>query len=70
LDRAERRTGGGHLRAVYISRTAIQSEGLPSEIERAKETNGRSVITTLLSLDEPPNEVMVSTAGIRWPVTD
>ena len=57
---------------VYISRTAFQSDdgGLPSEVVAAKRTNGRSLVTTLLSLDEPPGEVMVSTAGIRWPVTD
>lgn len=57
---------------VYISRTASASdnEALPREVVAAKETHGRSVVTSLLSLDEPPSEVMVSTAGIGWPVTD
>jgi hypothetical protein len=57
---------------VMISRTALASanDTLPSDVVAAKETNGRSVVTSLLSLDEPPAEVMVSTAGIGWPVTD
>jgi hypothetical protein len=57
---------------VMISRTALESdnEALPREVVAAKETNGRSVATSLLSLDAPPAEVMVSTAGIAWPVTD
>lgn len=57
---------------VMITRTALASdnEALPSEVVAAKETNGRSVVTSLLSLDAPPAEVMVSTAGTGWPVTD
>jgi hypothetical protein len=49
---------------------ASANDTLPSDVVSAKETNGRSVVTSLLSLDEPPAEVMVSTAGIGWPVTD
>ena len=57
---------------VMISRTALASanDALPSDVVSAKETNGRSVVTSFLSLDQPPAEVMVSTAGIGWPVTD
>lgn len=58
--------------AVYITGTVLSSDdgGLPQEVVEAKRTKGRSVVTSLLSLDELPAEVMVSTAGIRWPVTD
>ena len=54
--------------AVYISGTALESanEGLPPEVAAAKTTNGRSVLATLLSLDEPPPEVSVTTTGIRF----
>jgi hypothetical protein len=57
---------------VMISRTALASanDTLPSDVVSAKETDGRSVVTSLLSLDEPPAEVMVSTAGIGWPLTN
>jgi len=54
--------------AVYISGTVLESssEGLPPEVAAAKDTNGRSVVATLLALDEPPPEVMASTSGIRF----
>jgi hypothetical protein len=57
---------------VYISGTAmaVENEGLPQEVVQAKQTNGRSVVASLLGLDEPPEEVMVSTAGIGWPLPD
>lgn len=57
---------------VIVSRTALASDDrvLPKDVVSAKETKGRSVVANLLSLDEPPAEVMVSTAGIGWPVTD
>lgn len=57
---------------VYISGTAMSSgdEYLPQEVAQAKQTNGRSVVATLLGLDEPPGEVMVSTSGIGWPLPD
>ena len=56
---------------VFITGSAIAStEGLPAEVVEAKMTDGRSVITSLLTLDEPPPSVMVSTAGVRWPVED
>jgi TIR domain-containing protein len=58
--------------AVYISGTAVASDNaaLPQEVAQAKETNGRSVVATLLALDDPPREVMVSTAGIGWPLPE
>ena len=51
---------------VYISGTAMASadDHLPREVVEAKTTTGRIVITSLLALDEPPEEVMVSTAGV------
>jgi hypothetical protein len=51
---------------VFISRTAMESadEGLPQEVVAAKRTHGRSVLSTLVSLDDPPHQVMVTTAGI------
>ena len=57
---------------VYITRTAIASadEHLPREVAQAKASNGRSVVVTLLALDEPPEEVMVSTAGISLTMPD
>jgi len=39
-------------------------EGLPQEGVAAKSTHGRSVLSTLVSLDDPPRQVMVTTAGI------
>jgi TIR domain len=57
---------------VYISRTAMQSanEHLPPEVVRAKDTNGRSVVVTLLGMDDPPEELMVSTTGISHTLPD
>jgi len=51
---------------VFISRTAFSSsnEHLPREVAEAKETNGRSVVATLLAIDDPPRQVSVTTAGI------
>jgi hypothetical protein len=56
--------------AVYISGSAIASdnEGLPQEVAAAKNTHGRSVLSTLVSLDDPPGEVMVTTAGYQLDV--
>ena len=55
---------------VFISRTALMLEDLPREVAQAKETNGRSVVVTLLALDDPPEEVMVTTAGISLTLAD
>jgi hypothetical protein len=57
---------------VYISRTALISddEHLPREVAQAKATDGRSVVVTLLALGDPPEEVMVTTAGISLTVPD
>lgn len=57
---------------VFISGTAltVQDEGLPQEVAQAKQTQGRSVVATLLALDDPPQQVMVSTAGVSWPLPD
>lgn len=51
---------------VLISGTAMDSDngGLPDEVVAAKNTRGRSVLSTLVGLDDPPREVMVTTAGI------
>jgi hypothetical protein len=51
---------------VYISRTAMASsnEHLPKGVAQAKETVGRSVVASLLGVDDPPREVSVTTAGI------
>lgn len=57
---------------VYISRTAMLSDddALPGEVSEAKRTSGRSVVVNLLSLDDPPPEVMVTTVGVSWPLVD
>ena len=57
---------------VFISRTAMasQNEGLPREVAQAKESNGRSVVTTLLALGDPPEQVMVTTAGVSLTLPD
>ena len=54
--------------AVYISGTAIESanDGLPREVVEAKETEGRSIVLSLLSADAPPPELSVTTAGVAW----
>ncbi len=51
--------------AVYISGTAMAfDEGLPPETLAAKKTRGRSVLSALVGLDDPPAEVMATTSGI------
>jgi hypothetical protein len=57
---------------VYISGTAEASadQYLPQEVAQAKATNGRSVVVTLLALDDPPREVSVTTAGISLTMPD
>ena len=51
---------------VYVSGSAMASadRGLPDEVVAAKNTGGRSVLSTLVGLDDPPREVMVTTAGV------
>ena len=51
---------------VFISGTAMESrdEGLPQDVVAAKNTRGRTVVATLVALDDPPRQVMVTTAGI------
>jgi hypothetical protein len=55
---------------ILISRSALQSEdhGLPAEIVEAKRTSGRSALGALISIDDPPDAVLVTTAGVRWPI--
>ena len=50
---------------VYISGTAMASadEHLPKEVAQAKITEGRSVVASLLGVDDLPREVSVTTAG-------
>jgi hypothetical protein len=57
---------------VLISRTAlaIANDHLPREVVEAKETLGRSVVATLLALEDPPRQVMVTTAGISRSLSD
>jgi hypothetical protein len=55
---------------IFISDTALEvsDAGFPDEVVRAKETAGRSVVTSLLGLDEPPPQVLVATYGVSWPL--
>jgi hypothetical protein len=57
---------------VFISGTAlaVQNESLPRDVVEARQSNGRSVVVTLLALDDPPNKVMATTAGIRLTLPD
>jgi hypothetical protein len=56
---------------VFISRTAMASTtGLPQEVAEAKASRGRSVVRTLLALDEPPTTISVTTAGISSRLPD
>jgi hypothetical protein len=57
---------------VYISGTAMASgdNGLPDEVVAAKNTRGRSVLASLVGLDAPPREVMVTTAGLSLSLPD
>jgi hypothetical protein len=52
------------------SRSDRRSTYLPVEVAEAKDTNGRSAIATLAALDDPPEEVMVTTAGISLAVPE
>jgi hypothetical protein len=57
---------------VYISGTAIASadEHLPREVAQAKDTNGRSALMMFLGLDDPPRQVVVTTAGVSDTLPD
>ena len=57
---------------VYVSGPAMASDdrGLSDEVVAAKNTRGRSVLSTLVGLDDPPPEVMVTTAGISLTLAD
>jgi hypothetical protein len=57
---------------VYISHTVMESsnEHLPREVGRAKETCGRSVVVSLLGLEDPPETPSVTTAGISHTLPD
>jgi hypothetical protein len=46
------------------------NDGLPQEVVAAKNTHGRSVLATLVALDDPPSQVMVTTAGISLTLPD
>jgi hypothetical protein len=52
--------------AVYVGGTvmACDDADLPDEVAAAKNTRGRSALSTLVGLDDPPRELMVTTAGI------
>jgi hypothetical protein len=47
-----------------------EDRGLPEEVVAAKNTHGRSVLSTLVGLDDPPSDVMVTTAGISLTLPD
>ena len=49
---------------------ASDDGGLPDEVVAAKNTRGRSVLSTLVGLDDPPREVMVTTAGVSLTLPD
>jgi predicted metal-dependent phosphotriesterase family hydrolase len=51
---------------VVITPSALASrlEGLPVEVQRAIETDGRSAIEGFLDEQVPPDRVVVSTAGV------
>ena len=51
---------------VFISRTlmACALEGLDEDVAAARTTRGRSVLSTLVGLDDPPSQISVTTAGI------
>jgi hypothetical protein len=52
---------------VFVSESAMgSSSGLPPEVQEAKSTEGRSVVSTLLDLDEPPRQISVTTTGVSW----
>jgi hypothetical protein len=48
----------------------VANEGLPQEVVAAKETRGRSVLSTLVALDDPPREVLLTTAGVSLTLPD
>lgn len=50
----------------FISGTAVATgeEYLPEDVAEARRTNGRSAVAGLLSLEDPPRQVMATTAGI------
>jgi hypothetical protein len=56
---------------VFISGTAMASsnEHLP-DVAAAKNTRGRSVLSQVVGLDDPPTQVSVTTAGIRFGLPD
>ncbi len=59
------------LVTVYISGTAMAfDQGPPPEVVAAKNTRGRSVLSSLVGLDDPPSEVMATTAGISLTLPD
>jgi hypothetical protein len=53
---------------VYISGVVVAStdDALPREVVNAKRTLGRSVVSSLLGLDDPPAEVIALTTGISF----
>jgi hypothetical protein len=49
---------------------SVDNEHLPRQVACAKETNGRSVLASLLALNDPPSLVMATTAGISLTLPD
>jgi hypothetical protein len=56
---------------VYISGTAEWAQhGLPPEVEEARATDGRSAVVAVLSVDDPPGQLSLTTHGISWTLPD
>ena len=59
----------GERRSVYVYITddvMAATRDLPREVAEARATNGRAAARTVLSVDDPPPEILVATYGIRW----
>lgn len=57
---------------IFISGSLMASanESLPEQVVAAKNTRGRSVLPQILGLDDPPSQVSVTKAGIRFGLPD
>ena len=49
---------------VVLSRTALQSQGVPEEVARALATRGRSAIEKYLDEADPPTSILVASEAI------
>jgi hypothetical protein len=58
------------VRVPSLPLQASDNQHLPREVAQAKETNGRSIVVTLLAFENPPEQVSVTTAGISDALPD